>query len=79
MAQLTFGDAEFAGKGKSTRKERFLAEMEQVVPWALIEGKIKPVYPEAGNGRRPYPLSTMLRNLPRQADSSEVESLVLCC
>ena len=61
MAQLTFGDAEFAGKGKTTRKERFLAEMEQVVPWALIEGKIKPVYPEAGNGRRPYPLSTMLR------------------
>lgn len=33
MAQLTFGDAEFAGKGKTTRKERFLAEMEQVVPW----------------------------------------------
>jgi IS5 family transposase len=31
------------------------------VPWALIEGDIKPVYPEAGNGRRPYPLSTMLR------------------
>jgi hypothetical protein len=37
MAQLTFGDAEFAGKGKTTCKERFLAEMEQVVPWALIE------------------------------------------
>jgi IS5 family transposase len=61
MAQLTFGDAEFAGKGKTTRKERFLAEMEQVVPWALIERQIRLVYPEAGNGRRPYPLSTMLR------------------
>ena len=61
MAQLTFGDAEFAGKGKTTRKERFLAEMEQVVPWAALERLIAPVYPEAGNGRRPYPLATMLR------------------
>ena len=61
MAQLTFGDAEFAGKGKTTRKERFLAEMEQVVPWAALQRLIAPVYPEAGNGRRPYPLATMLR------------------
>lgn len=61
MAQLTFGDAEFAGKGKTTRKERFLAEMEQVVPWSALQRLIAPVYPEAGNGRRPYPLATMLR------------------
>jgi IS5 family transposase len=61
MAQLTFGDAEFAGKGKTTRKERFLAEMEQVVPWAALQRLIAPVYPEAGNGRRPYPQATMLR------------------
>lgn len=61
MAQLTFGDAEFAGKGKTTRKERFLAEMEQVVPWGGLQRLIAPVYPEAGNGRRPYPLATMLR------------------
>lgn len=61
MAQMTFGDAEFAGKGKTTRKERFLAEMEQVVPWVALQRLIAPVYPEAGNGRRPYPLATMLR------------------
>jgi IS5 family transposase len=61
MAQLTFGDAEYAGKGRTTRKERFLAEMEQVVPWSSLLGVIAPCYPEAGNGRRPYPLATMLR------------------
>ena len=61
MDQLTFGDADFAGKGKQTRKERFLAEMEQVVPWSVLVRLIAPVYPEAGNGRRPYPLETMLR------------------
>lgn len=61
MDQLTFGDADFAGKGKQTRKERFLAEMELVVPWSVLLRLIEPVYPEAGNGRRPYPLQTMLR------------------
>ena len=33
MKQMTFADAEYAGKGKQTRKELFLIEMEQVVPW----------------------------------------------
>lgn len=61
MDQLTFGDADFAGKGKQTRKERFLAEMEHVVPWSILFRLIEPVYPVAGNGRRPYRLETMLR------------------
>ncbi len=61
MNQLSFGDADFAGKGKQTRKERFLSEMEQVVPWSILEGLVESVYPVAGNGRRPYPLATMLR------------------
>ena len=61
MAQLTFGDAEFASKGKTTRRERFLAEMDQVVPWKSLLGLIEPFYPQAGNGRQPYPLETMLR------------------
>jgi len=61
MDQLTFGDADFAGKGRQTRKERFLAEMEQVVPWSVLVRLIEPVYPMGGNGRRPYPLETMLR------------------
>jgi transposase, IS5 family len=61
MNQLTFGDADFAGKGKLTRKERFLAEMEQIVPWSVLIRLISSVYPAAGNGRRPYRLETMLR------------------
>lgn len=61
MDQQTFGDADFANKGKTTRKERFLAEMEQVVPWSGLVKLVAPFYPEAGNGRRPYPLATMLR------------------
>ena len=61
MNQLTFGDAEYLGKRKRTRREVFLDEMEQVIPWDSLLALIEPVYPKAGRGRRPYPLATMLR------------------
>jgi len=61
MTQMSFSDAEYAGKRKQTRREIFLAEMEQVVPWEALLALIEPVYPKAGNGRRPYALKTMLR------------------
>jgi len=61
MSQMSFGDAEYAGKRKRTRREVFLAEMEQVVPWESLLKLIEPLYPVSGNGRRPYPLETMLR------------------
>lgn len=61
MSQLSFGDAEFSGKRKKTRREKFLSEMDRVIPWAALEKVIKPFYPVAGQGRHPYPLSSMLR------------------
>jgi len=61
MKQISFADAEYAGKRKKTRREVFLDEMEQVVPWKALLKVIEPFYPMAGNGRRPYPLATMLR------------------
>lgn len=61
MHQMSFGDAEYAGKKKRTRREIFLAEMELVVPWKALIALIEPFYPMAGRGRRPYPLNTMLR------------------
>ncbi|VFS56671.1 Transposase domain (DUF772) [Kluyvera cryocrescens] len=35
--------------------------MEQILPWQNMTAVIEPFYPKAGNGRRPYPLETMLR------------------
>lgn len=61
MSQMSFSDGEYASKRKKTRREQFLAEMEQVVPWASLLRLIEPVYPVAGRGRHPYPLETMLR------------------
>ena len=61
MSQMSFGDAEYSGKKKRTRREEFLAEMEQVVPWDTLLALIEPFYPVAGRGRHPYPIATMLR------------------
>ncbi|MCW8885082.1 MAG: IS5 family transposase [Motiliproteus sp.] len=59
--QLSFADSEFNSKRRQTRKEKFLGRMEKLVPWPRLIAVIEPHYPKAGNGRRPYPLMTMLR------------------
>ena len=46
---------------KPTRREKFLAEMEQVVPWKGLNALIEPFYPKAGKGRPPVGLERMLR------------------
>ena len=61
MDQMSFGDAEYAAKKKTTRREVFLAEMDKVVPWDSLLKVIEPFYPVAGRGRHPYPVATMLR------------------
>lgn len=61
MTQMSFSDAEYAGKRKRTRREAFLSEMDKVVPWDALLALIEPHYPKAGKGRHPYPIKTMLR------------------
>jgi IS5 family transposase len=46
---------------KKTRKQVFLEQMEQVVPWAALVEVIAPYYPEGRTGRPPFSLHTMLR------------------
>ena len=59
--QLSFADSEYRHKRHRTRKEKFLERMENLMPWARLEAVVEPFYPKPGNGRRPYPLATMLR------------------
>lgn len=61
MKQTTFASMAWAAKGKTTRREQFLAEMNAVIPWARLIGLIEPHYPKAGSGRPPLPLERMLR------------------
>ncbi len=46
---------------KKTRRQVFLEEMEQVVPWREVCALIEPHYPKPGNGRPPVGVERMLR------------------
>jgi IS5 family transposase len=61
MKQTTFASLAWQGKGKVTRRERFLAEMNAVIPWPRLLPLIEPHYPKAGNGTQPMPMERMLR------------------
>ena len=51
----------FERYGRKSKRERFLDEMEQVVPWTELSALIEPHYPKGENGRPPRGLSLMLR------------------
>lgn len=59
--QRTFASVAWTQKGKVTRRERFLAEMDAVIPWGELLALIEPHYPKAGNGRQLLGLEKMLR------------------
>jgi len=62
MRQQTLAtQASFEKYGRKSRRELFLDEMEQVVPWSDLQSLVEPHYPKAGNGRRPVGLGIMLR------------------
>lgn len=62
MKQQTLGG--FERYGKTTRRAKFLAEMERIMPWQELAAAIEPVYPMGGGaagGRPPVPLERLLR------------------
>ncbi|WP_256859433.1 transposase, partial [Burkholderia cenocepacia] len=59
--QIGFAEAESAGKKRVTKRQRFLAEMEKVVPWSRLLSVIGPYYPKGERGRPPIGLERMLR------------------
>ena len=62
MKQRSFASLNFESKKKPTRRERFLGEMEKVVPWEALLALLVPSYPTSGRpGRPPMPAGMMLR------------------
>jgi IS5 family transposase len=57
----SFASLAYDKKKKRTRREKFLAEMDQVIPWVELLKIIRKHYPKSGNGRQPMPLERMLR------------------
>jgi transposase, IS5 family len=61
LAVASDQNAQFEPYRRPTKRDTFLATMEQIVPWTDLCGVIEPHYPKAGNGRPPVGLERMLR------------------
>jgi len=63
MKQGSLSMTGYFDKGKKTRREVFLAEMERVVPWSRLLSLIEPHYPKGSDkgGRPPLPMERMFR------------------
>jgi IS5 family transposase len=61
MKVVSFASLAYENKKKQTRREKFLEEMDGVIPWKELLEVIKEHYPKAGNGRQPMPMERMLR------------------
>jgi IS5 family transposase len=52
MGQITLASqAIFEKQGRKGKRELFLDQMDQIVPWPKLLALIEPFYPKAGNGR----------------------------
>jgi len=61
MRQKTFSSLGFEVHAKQTRRQRFLDEMDKVVPWSKLCRLIEPHYPNGERGRPPIGIERMLR------------------
>jgi hypothetical protein len=57
----TFASLAYDSKKKKTRREKFLEEMDRVIPWDELLKIVRHKYPKKGNGRQPMPVERMLR------------------
>ena len=61
MQRASFASLVYENKKKKTRREKFLEEMNQAIPWEELLQVVREHYPKAGNGRQPMLLERMLR------------------
>ena len=61
IQQTLASQASFEKHGRKSKRELFLDQMNQVVPWSELLALVEPHYPKAGNGRQPVGLAIMLR------------------
>ena len=61
MKQQTFTDMEYSHRRRKTRRERFLDQMDELIPWDHWVSEIRPYYPAGRRGRPPRGIETMLR------------------
>lgn len=60
MKQQIFSDIEYSNRKKKTKREEFLAAIEQIIPWPYWVNFISPYYLSVKRGRPPKNIATML-------------------
>jgi IS5 family transposase len=50
MTKLSFSDIEFGAKRRQIRRDKFMAEMNELVPWARLVALSDPFYPQDKGG-----------------------------
>jgi IS5 family transposase len=61
IQQTLASQASFEKHGRKSKRELFLDQMNQVVPWCELLASVEPHYPKAGNGRQPVGLAKVVR------------------
>ena len=61
LAMAADQNAQYEQYRRPTKRDTFLATMDEIVPWAELCSVIEPHYPKVGNGRPPIDLERMLR------------------
>jgi IS5 family transposase len=59
--QTPASQASFEKFGRKGKRDQFLDQMNQVVPWSELLAPVEPHYPKAGDGRQPVGVAIMLR------------------
>jgi len=59
--QQTFTDIEYANRKRRTKRDEFLAIMDEVIAWDEWVALVEPYYPKGERGRPPKGVETMLR------------------
>lgn len=61
MKQKTFTEEEYERRGNLSRRDKFLKQMDKILPWTDWMEMISPHYPKGRNGRPVRGIETMLR------------------
>lgn len=59
--QISFTEMEYSQRQRTTKRDKFLKEMDELIPWEESVSMIAPFYPSGSRGRPPREIEQMLR------------------
>lgn len=59
--QISFTEMEYSQRQRTTKRDEFLRQMDQLIPWEECVAMVAPYYPDGSRGRPPREIEQMLR------------------